>query len=203
VYISEVVNQPDDTRFSQAISAEVEGLLACDVFEIVPEHSVPFGSNIMGSKFHLVVKKCESLNPIFKARLVIFGNVDAQKKFILSEAPTVSQLSIRMLISLSVVEGYSIWSRDIRQAFLQSDSPLSRTVYMRPPRQLRAKLAGMVFRVKKRLYGIVEAQVTGTTRTQLRSLLHRPLCNKASWMSASCSQPAVSQLRSRVSPAYS
>jgi Reverse transcriptase (RNA-dependent DNA polymerase) len=111
----------------------------------------------MGSKFHLVVKNSETAQPVCKARLVISGHMDAEKGRILSEAPTVSQMSIRTLISLSVVNVWPIWSRDIRQAFLQSESLLSRTVYMRPQRQLQASYKGQLMRLKKPLYGIVEA----------------------------------------------
>jgi Reverse transcriptase (RNA-dependent DNA polymerase) len=133
------------------------GLLSRDVFELVSENAVPVNSNIMGSKFHLVVKNSETTQPVCKVRLVVFGHMDAEKGRILSEAPTVSQMSIRTVISLSVVNGWPIWSPDIRQAFLQSESLLSRTIYMRPPRQLQASYKGQLMRLKKPLYGIVEA----------------------------------------------
>jgi hypothetical protein len=79
------------------------GLLSRDVFELVSENAVPSSSKIMGSNFHLVVKNTEMSQPVYKARLVIFGHMDAEKGQILSEAPTVSQMSIRTLISMSVV----------------------------------------------------------------------------------------------------
>jgi hypothetical protein len=83
--------------------------------------------------------------------------MDAKKGRILSEAPTVSEMSIRTLISLSVVSGCPIWSRDIRKAFLQPESLLSRTGYMRPPRQLKTSYSAPLMRLKEPLYGIVEA----------------------------------------------
>ena len=156
-YITDVVKNPRDERFENAIKAEMSGLLSRDVFVLVSDNAVPPGSNIMGSKFHLVVKNAETTQPVYKARLVIFGHMDAEKGRILSEAPTVSQMSIRTLISLSVVNAWPIWSRDIRQAFLQSESLLSRTVYMRPPRQLQETYKGPLMRLKKPLYGIIEA----------------------------------------------
>jgi hypothetical protein len=66
------------------------GLLSRDVFEPVRENAVPSGSNIMSSKFHLVVNNTETSQPDYKARLVIFGHMDAEKGQMLSEDPTVS-----------------------------------------------------------------------------------------------------------------
>jgi Reverse transcriptase (RNA-dependent DNA polymerase) len=156
-YITDVVKNLHDKRFVNAIKAEMAGLLSRDVFELVSENAVPSGSNIMGSKFHLVMKNTETSQPVYKARLVIFGLRDAEKGHILSEAPTVSQISIRTLISMSVVNERPIWSRDIRQAFIQSESILSRTLYMQNPRQLQASYKGQLMRLKKPLYGITEA----------------------------------------------
>jgi Reverse transcriptase (RNA-dependent DNA polymerase) len=152
-----VIKNPNDERFAEAIEKELVGLANRDVFEAVHESTVLAGSNIMGSKFHLVVKDAEMDKPVYKARLVIFGHMDAQKNEILSEAPTVSQMSIRTLLSLSVVNVWPVWSRDIRQAFLQST--LSRTVHIRPPRQLLARFPGQLMSLKKPLYGIVSTKL--------------------------------------------
>jgi hypothetical protein len=103
-----VVKDPNDKRFAEAIETEQAGLMKRDVFEVVQERTVPAGSNNMGSKFHLVVKDAEMENPIYKARLVIFGHMDAQINEILSEAPTVSQMSIRTLLSHSVVNAWPV-----------------------------------------------------------------------------------------------
>jgi hypothetical protein len=121
IYVNEVVHDSDDTRFAVAISKEIEGLMKREVFETVDATSVPPGSNVMGSKFHLVIKNSGMKNQTFKALLVIFGNTDSQKHQILSEAPTVGQLSIRILIYISVIKSWPLWSRDVRQAFFQSE----------------------------------------------------------------------------------
>jgi hypothetical protein len=136
-----------------------------EVFETVDSTSVPPGSSVMESKFHLVITNSGMENQTFKTRLVIFGNVDSQKNQILSEAPTVDQLSIIILISLSVIKSWPLWRRDVRQAFLQSESPLSRIVYMRPPRQLRKMFSGKLLRVIKPSTVLFKHQATGTIHT--------------------------------------
>jgi hypothetical protein len=126
--ITDAVKNQHDKRFENAIKAKIAGLLSRDVFELVGKSTGPSGSNIMGSKFHLALKNSETTQPVCKERLVIFGHMDAEKGRILSEALTASQMIIRTLISLSIVRGWPNRSRDIRQAFLQSESLLSRTV---------------------------------------------------------------------------
>jgi hypothetical protein len=54
--VNEVFNDSDDTRFSVAMSKEIESLIKREVFETMDATSVPSGSNVMGSKFHLVIK---------------------------------------------------------------------------------------------------------------------------------------------------
>jgi hypothetical protein len=121
VCTNEVVKNPNDERFVDVIAKEVDCLMERGVFDVVEEVTVHPRSNVMGSKLHLVVKKCETSAPVFKARLVILGHTDAQKEHILSEAPTLGQMSIRILVSLSVLHRWPLWSRDDRQAFLQSE----------------------------------------------------------------------------------
>jgi hypothetical protein len=124
--------------------------------ELVSESALPSSSNNMASKFHLVVKYSEKSQTVYKARLFIFRHMDAEKGQILSEAPTVSQMTIITLISISYVNEWPILSRDIRLDFLQSESLLSLAVYMRSPRQLQASSKLQRMRLKKSLYGIME-----------------------------------------------
>jgi hypothetical protein len=56
IYVNEVDHDTDDTRFAVAISKEIAGLMKPEVFETVDATSFRPGSNVMGSKFHLVIK---------------------------------------------------------------------------------------------------------------------------------------------------
>lgn len=67
--------------------------------------------------------------------------------------------SIRLSLALIVSNGFDIWSRDIFQAFLQSDEPLRRTVYVRPPKgeivlQRIGAPPGTILRAIKAQYGL-------------------------------------------------
>ncbi len=95
---------------------------------------MPHDATILQSRFVLTIKNFENPDEYFKARLVILGHIDPEKPRVVKEAPTVLKSSIRLAIALIAGKGFQIWSRDISQAFLQSEDPLRRTVYIRPPK---------------------------------------------------------------------
>lgn len=51
---------------------------------------------------------------------------------------------------------FKLWAHDITQAYLQSDSPLVRNVYIKPPPELRMP-KGRVLRLIKPLYGLADS----------------------------------------------
>jgi hypothetical protein len=52
---------------------------------------------------------------------------------------------------------WKVWSNDARQAFLQSESNISRNVYARLSRELREHFSGYVRNLVKPLYGLKES----------------------------------------------
>ncbi len=50
----------------------------------------------------------------------------------MNEAPTFLKSSIRLAIAIIASYGFNTWSRELCHAFLQSEYPLRRTVYVRP-----------------------------------------------------------------------
>ncbi len=94
---------------------------------------MPHDATILKSRFVLTIKTFENPDEYFKARLVILGHIDPHKPRVVNEAPTVLKSSVRLAVALIASKSFQIWSRDISQAFLQSEDPLRRTVYVRPP----------------------------------------------------------------------
>jgi hypothetical protein len=72
------VHSADDPRFTEAITAELRGLLTRGVFQLVPESALPRGSNVLGSRFHLTIKSANE-NVRYIARLVVQGHLDSEK----------------------------------------------------------------------------------------------------------------------------
>lgn len=72
-----------------------------------------------------------------KARLVVQGHTDREKYNVVRDTTTLHQVYIRIVAALAAMHHYKIWAHDITQAYLQSDSPLRRDVFLRPPREMK------------------------------------------------------------------
>jgi hypothetical protein len=81
----------------------------------------------------------------------------AEKNRIVSNAPTVSYASIRVLISFAAIKVYPMWTKDTTHAFLQSKNTFSRDLYAMLPLELRSVFKVYVLKTLKPLYGTKEA----------------------------------------------
>ena len=161
-YPVQIVQDTGPQVFQEEKKAELLQLLQKGTYEIVPAKDIPTGSVVLGSRFVLVVKEPDSANPRRKARFVILGHKDPEKGRIVHEAPTVTKASIRVLLILSRIHNYPVWSRDVKQAFVQSKENLKRDVYIRPPRnqsvlETLGAEPNSALRAIKPLYGLPEA----------------------------------------------
>jgi Reverse transcriptase (RNA-dependent DNA polymerase) len=161
IWITELITpshpgyREDDVQV--AITEEIQGLLDRGTFELVLADSIPKNANIMGTRIVLALKNFSTPEESVKARLVVQGCGDRDGAKIVSEAPTVSHFAVRLLITVSVIMNWDLWSKDARQAFLQSKSGLSRRVYARIPRELRVCFRGFLMLLLKPLYGLKES----------------------------------------------
>ena len=71
-----------------------------------------------------------------------------------SDSPTVSKESFKILMEISANNDFKLASVDIRAVFLQSRT-LVRYVYMPPPADI--KKPGIIWKLKKTLYGLDDA----------------------------------------------
>jgi len=162
VFATRIVKNKRDPRFTEAKKKELQALIAKGTYEFVKEKSINPGETILQSRFVLTIKNFNEKDEYFKARLVILGHVDPDKPRVVCEAPTVLKSSVRLLLSLAATYGFKIWSRDISQAFIQSDEPLRRTVYVKPPKgenvldQIGAPKGSMLKAIKPQ-YGLPES----------------------------------------------
>ena len=161
-YPVQVVQDTGPDVFIDEKRSEPLQLLEKGTYKIVPRSSIPPGAVFLGSRFVLAIKEPESDNPRRKARFVILGHHDPDKGRIVNEAPTVTRASIRLILALSRMFNYDIWTRDVTQAFVQSRDNLNREVYVTPPKGQDVLLTldvppDLVLKAVRPLYGLIEA----------------------------------------------
>ena len=102
---------------------------------------------------------CYKGNPtdkVVKARLCARGDLEKGVENIRTDSPTVNSESLRLLLTHAASTGFKIRSLDFSSAFVQGKD-IERTVYLRPPPDIRSSKPGMVWKVIKRLYGFKDA----------------------------------------------
>jgi hypothetical protein len=90
------------------INKEVCGLFNRGAFSLVLIDAVPSHANIIGTRIITRLKHFGTIDEEAKARLIIQGCQDAEKHRTVSNAPTVSHASIRILISFAAIKDYPV-----------------------------------------------------------------------------------------------
>lgn len=145
------------TDFTASRQAEIAGLIAGGVLELVAPEDVPEGTRIFGSRFVDTLKGEGTDKAFEKSRLVIQAYNDAGKLEVLTQSPTIQRVSQRLILILAAIfPELLVLLRDISQAYTQSETLLQRLFYALPPKDV-AQWRGWVLRVVRPLYGVPEA----------------------------------------------
>src|ERR1700710_1416669 len=153
----------DEHPFAAARQLEVTGLLEKGVFQVVDRNSVPQETRIFNSRFVDEIKNKDTEKAFQKSRLVVQAYNDQEKDLVLTQSPTIQQISQRLVLCLAAInqEGNThLYLRDISQAYVQSVTKLHRNFFILPPTELATQLGiarGSILRVVKPLYGVPEA----------------------------------------------
>ena len=151
-----IVEDPADGTFDKAKRDEINGLLSRGAFKIVERSAVPKGANVLRGRFVLAIKEPDTERELLKTRFVVQGHRDREKGMMVKESPTVLRHSIRLLIALASVFRFTVWTRDVRQAYIQSAKDLLRDVYLEPPPDVGID-NDCVLKIMKPLYGLTES----------------------------------------------
>ncbi len=101
-----------------AIQSEVQDLLKRIRSEL------PNGANTLIARFDLAIKSNADGKVKYKARYVMGGHSDKLKQFIVHGSQTLQTSSSRLLLVLSSIFQFDVWSTDVKLAYLQSSEPL-------------------------------------------------------------------------------
>jgi hypothetical protein len=104
----------------------------------------------------LTIKNIGTDEEVHKARYVVQGHKDRDKKFLVHNSTTVRQSSTRLLVSLAATLGFRIWSQDVKQAYLQSSEKLMRKVYLKPSKEFGLPQNALL-ELHKPLYGLADS----------------------------------------------
>ena len=103
-----------------------------------------------------IVYKGDPKDAIVKARLCVRGDLEKGIEHIRTDSPTANPESLRLILTFAASTGFKINSIDFSSAFVQGKD-IDRTVFLRPPPDIRLQKPGMVWKVIKRLYGFKDA----------------------------------------------
>lgn len=137
---------------------EWTGLLKNGTFKPTKMKDVEEGKWIFGSRFVDELKRAEKEGRLIrKSRLVAQKYSDINVSERATKALTIQRFFQILLISLAAsMDNMTIFSRDVTEAYVHSESKLERPVFIKPPKYM--VLPGdFVLQVVKPLYGIPES----------------------------------------------
>jgi hypothetical protein len=106
VFITEVLSPGDlrEKRFDSAKRDEILGLINRNTFRLV-SRSGEKNPNIVPGRFVLAIKNPGTDKEFLKARFVLGGHRDLEKRSIVHNSTTIKQSSVRLLLALTATLG--------------------------------------------------------------------------------------------------
>ena len=163
--------------FEKAKQAEINGLKDRGTWTVLKRSELQPDSNILGGRFVLTLKNSGLQTERAKARFVAQGHRDLDKEYMVHNLTTLRQSSIRLILSITAVKKFRLFSHDVTQAYLQSEDSFSRDLYLVPSAKDR-KYFGIdeykVLKLEKPLYGTCDAgdywnkTITNHTKNDLK-----------------------------------
>ena len=115
---------------------------------------IPEGANILTARFVLAIKSSVDGEIKFKARYVAGGHMDVFKDYLIHGAQTLQATSVRLILVLSSIFGFQVWSTDVKLAYFQSSTALNREVYIKRPAKEHELEPEVCLQLLKPLYGL-------------------------------------------------
>src|SRR5215469_3243478 len=138
-------------RVEIAKEKELENWREHKVYEEITKQQLPNDMKPLTTRWVITEKEKEG-GLFVKARLVARGFLEKEKD-LQCEAPTASPEGLKIVLSVILMNGWTLQSIDIKTAYLQSHS-INRDVYIHPPKESNT---GGLWKLKKPIYGLKDA----------------------------------------------
>lgn len=128
----------ESNEFLRAVSNGLKGFMYRECFPHTNFETFEERSNVISTttRFVFTTKNARTLEEKTKHNL-FYKNIWIRKRIFFScESANLRHSPQRIIISFASITHFILWSQNIIQAFLQSDQPLKRTVYLIPRKQL-------------------------------------------------------------------
>ena len=163
MYLHQAMQEPDRDRFIQAIIKEVNDHIERKHWELISRRDVPKGEDILDAVWSMKRKrKLVSREPYkWKARLNIHGGQQEYGvHYYDTYSPVVTWPTIRLLLTMSILNGWASRQIDFVLAYPQAD--IEQDLYMNLPKGivLSDNKSDYVLKIRKNLYGSRNASRT-------------------------------------------
>lgn len=109
---------------------EVNGLIKHCVFKVAKKRKVHFKANVHSCKFVSAIKSEEGKDEGYRAKLVIRGQRDRHKLYMVHSLQKVQPSPALMLLANSVIQDFELWLINLKQAYVHTKARLHRKVYI-------------------------------------------------------------------------
>jgi Reverse transcriptase (RNA-dependent DNA polymerase) len=169
VFITEVLSLGDlrEKRFDSAKRDEILGLINRNTFRLV-SRSGENNPKIVPGRFVLAIKNPGTDKEFLKARFVLGGHQDREKRSIVHNSTAIKQSSVRLLLALTATLGFNVWTIDVNQAYLQAAVGLQRKIFTKP--DVLNLGEDEILQVIKPLYGLSDSGDYWAERCRLITL---------------------------------
>ena len=152
-----VVNVPrskhDEPACVKAKQEELRQYENLGVFEVIDINEAE--SEVIATEWTIIEEQDQEGAKKIKARLCLVGNMKESLHKICKQIPTVSNKTLKILLSIAVSQGWEIRTCDVEKAFLQSDE-MQYGILVEPPAELNLQ-KGKVLKLNKTAFGMIDA----------------------------------------------
>ena len=161
MYHHEAMREADADKFREAMQSEWKGQATNKNFSLLRRSEVPEGATILPAVWQMRRKRDVSTGEIkkYKARLNLDGSkMIKHKHYELTYAPVVKWYSIRLVLALTLVNGW--YTQQIDYVLAYPQAPIEREIYMKIPRGMEIEgknKEDYVLKLHRNIYGQKQA----------------------------------------------